>query len=348
MSTATAVGQPSIALATCATALPQPNCNHGDHHAQTTASRNHVRNVRNRARRRQYRHLVHPGGTGMGCEPGAKRQLHLRDLFHLRPERQPDLVHRGSSHGMAPAYTGGLFATTGTWFATPWQTGNLSVVQAGTASFEPSSLGAHRGTLAYTVNGVATVTKSIERQTLTAIVLGGSYTGGQVGNLFRLHQSRRQSRVHGPLRPRGDSPRKRQRDVPVHVLGEPHLHAVGHARAAWTAIRNSERDLPVLGRSQYIRDAVRDQGDRTGNRGPHECRFGRRRLSGGRGVLRGAAVTRPVARSECWGQHPTRGHGRGKAPGAPTRASECGSNYRNESMPCAGISTRGDAWHGWC
>ncbi len=78
-------------------------------------------------------------------------------------------------------YTGGLFATTGTGFATPWQTGNLSVVQAGTASFEPSSLGAHRGTLAYTVNGVATVTKSIERQTLTAIVLGGSYTGGQAG-----------------------------------------------------------------------------------------------------------------------------------------------------------------------
>ena len=78
-------------------------------------------------------------------------------------------------------YTGALYATTGTWFATPWQTGNLSVAQAGTASFEPSSLGAHRGTLAYTVNGVATVTKSIERQTLTAIVLGGSYTGGQSG-----------------------------------------------------------------------------------------------------------------------------------------------------------------------
>jgi hypothetical protein len=78
-------------------------------------------------------------------------------------------------------YTGSLFATTGTWFATPWQSGNLSVVQAGTASFEPSSLGAHLGTLVYTVNGVATVTKSIERQTLTTIVLGGSYTGGQSG-----------------------------------------------------------------------------------------------------------------------------------------------------------------------
>jgi len=78
-------------------------------------------------------------------------------------------------------YTGGLFATTGTWFANPWQSGNLSMVQAGTASFEPSSLDAYRGTLAYTVNGFPKVTKSIERQTLTTIVLGGSYTGGQAG-----------------------------------------------------------------------------------------------------------------------------------------------------------------------
>ena len=78
-------------------------------------------------------------------------------------------------------YTGGLYAVTGTWFAVPWQTGNLSVAQAGTASFEPSPLGAHRGTLSYTVNGVATVTKSVERQTLTTIALGGSYTGGQSG-----------------------------------------------------------------------------------------------------------------------------------------------------------------------
>ena len=78
-------------------------------------------------------------------------------------------------------YTGGLYAVTGTWFAVPWQTGNLSVAQAGTASFEPSALGAHRGTLSYTVNGVATVTKSVERQTLTTIALGGSYTGGQSG-----------------------------------------------------------------------------------------------------------------------------------------------------------------------
>ena len=255
----------------------------------------------------------------MGRQPGAKRQLHLRVLFRLRPEWQPDLVQR-AAHMDGARYAGGLYATTGTWFAVPWQTGNLSVAQAGTASFEPSPLGAHRGTLSYTVNGVATVTKNVERQTLTTIALGGSYTGGQSGTYSGVHQCRQQSGVHGPLRPRGDSPRERQRDVPVHVLGKPYLHAVGHARAARTAISNPERDLPVLGRGQYIGDHVRDQGDRTGNRGSHERRFGRRRLSRGRGVLRGAAVTRPVARSEAWGQYPTRGSRPGEDPPAsPTQ-----------------------------
>jgi hypothetical protein len=78
-------------------------------------------------------------------------------------------------------FSGGLYATTGTWFAAPWQNGTGPVVQAGTASFEPSSLNAYRGTLTYTVSGVGTVTKTIERFTLTPIVLGGTYTGGQSG-----------------------------------------------------------------------------------------------------------------------------------------------------------------------
>jgi len=78
-------------------------------------------------------------------------------------------------------FTGGLYATGGTWFAAPWQPGNWSVAQAGTASFQPSSVNAYQGTLIYTVNGLGTVSKAIERQTLTTIGLGGSYTGGQSG-----------------------------------------------------------------------------------------------------------------------------------------------------------------------
>lgn len=77
-------------------------------------------------------------------------------------------------------FSGGLYASTGTWFATvPWVAGNTSA--AGTVSFEPAASAAHQGTLVYTVNGAGTVTKAIQRQTLTSIPLGGIYAGGQSG-----------------------------------------------------------------------------------------------------------------------------------------------------------------------
>jgi hypothetical protein len=71
-------------------------------------------------------------------------------------------------------WTGPVYLTTGTYFGSPWNTGNNSVTQVGTATFTPTS--AITGTLAYNVNSVS-VTKSIQRQTLTTIPLGGSYRG---------------------------------------------------------------------------------------------------------------------------------------------------------------------------
>src|SRR5215831_5943651 len=61
-------------------------------------------------------------------------------------------------------FTGSLFATTGTYFLNPWQ--GKTTVAAGTVSFTPSS--PYQATLSYTVNGVGTVTKAVQRQTLTA------------------------------------------------------------------------------------------------------------------------------------------------------------------------------------
>lgn len=80
----------------------------------------------------------------------------------------------------ASQYTGGLYATTGTWFASTWVPGNVTTQQVGTASFSPSTADAFEATLSYTV-GQASVTKAIQRQTLTSIRLGGEYTGGQTG-----------------------------------------------------------------------------------------------------------------------------------------------------------------------
>lgn len=76
-------------------------------------------------------------------------------------------------------FTGTLYATTGTYFPNPWQ--GKTTVQAGTASFTPSD--AYHATLSYTVNGVGTVTKAVQRQTLTAYVLSGNYSGSGSGGI---------------------------------------------------------------------------------------------------------------------------------------------------------------------
>jgi len=74
-------------------------------------------------------------------------------------------------------YTGSLYATTGTYFAAPWQGDVVSTV--GTASFTP--IDSYHATLTYTVNGVGTVTKTVQRQTLTPYVLAGNYSGSMAG-----------------------------------------------------------------------------------------------------------------------------------------------------------------------
>jgi hypothetical protein len=76
-------------------------------------------------------------------------------------------------------YVGALYGITGTYFANPWQGYNISA--AGTASFRPSDR--YHATLTYTVNGVGTVTKSIQRQTLAPYVLSGNYSGSMSGSI---------------------------------------------------------------------------------------------------------------------------------------------------------------------
>jgi hypothetical protein len=76
-------------------------------------------------------------------------------------------------------YNGTLYATTGTYFISPWIGGNLTVTSAGTVSFQPT--GPSTANLVYSVNNVGTVTKAIQRQTLTTITVGGEYSGAQTG-----------------------------------------------------------------------------------------------------------------------------------------------------------------------
>jgi len=79
-------------------------------------------------------------------------------------------------------YSGGLYLTQGTYWAMPWNPADHpAALQVGTVSFTPNSLNAYQATLVYSVTGIGSVTKPIERQTLTSIALGGTYTGGQAG-----------------------------------------------------------------------------------------------------------------------------------------------------------------------
>lgn len=74
-------------------------------------------------------------------------------------------------------FNGTLYATTGTYYISPWV--GVTATPAGTVSFQPT--GPSTAKLVYTVNGVGTVTKLIQRQNLTAITVGGAYSGAQSG-----------------------------------------------------------------------------------------------------------------------------------------------------------------------
>jgi hypothetical protein len=76
-------------------------------------------------------------------------------------------------------YTGTLYAITGTYFANPWA--GYTINPAGTAAFTPSDI--YHATLTYTVTGLATVTKAIQRQTLSPYQMAGNYSGSMAGSI---------------------------------------------------------------------------------------------------------------------------------------------------------------------
>ncbi len=75
------------------------------------------------------------------------------------------------------SFTGDLYQTTGTGIGAPWNPAQKTATKVGTLTFTPTS--STTGTLNYNV-GAVPVSKSIVRQTLTAIALGGSYFGSAV------------------------------------------------------------------------------------------------------------------------------------------------------------------------
>lgn len=79
--------------------------------------------------------------------------------------------------GTGERFTGQLNRTTGTFYGAPAWSG-YTVSGVGTATFTATS--STTGTLSYTVDG-ATIAKSIERITLEAVSVAGTYIGGVSG-----------------------------------------------------------------------------------------------------------------------------------------------------------------------
>jgi len=121
-----------------------------------------------------------PTESGWGANVVQSDLFMFVTFFIYGPDGKPtwytaDLTFDGSS------YTGNLYATQGTYWALPWNGASVTTTPVGTARFTPNALNVYQATLTWTVTGTGSVTKAIERQTLTTIPLGGDYVGGQTG-----------------------------------------------------------------------------------------------------------------------------------------------------------------------
>jgi hypothetical protein len=120
-----------------------------------------------------------PNESGWGVNFIQSNQFIFATFFIYGPGNQPFWYTAQLTEQSNGTWTGPVYQTTGTYFANLWNPAQSTVTQVGTASFAPNS--AITGTLAYNVNAVS-VTKSIQRQTLTAIPLGGNYQGTYESN----------------------------------------------------------------------------------------------------------------------------------------------------------------------
>ena len=139
-------------------------------------------------------------------------------------------------------FSGNLYSTVGTYLGTPWDPTKYLPTAAGTASFVATS--PYTGTLTYSLTGGPTVVKSIQRQTLTTIALGGNYSGTQAGqysgNNCSLTGGYTDNFTLTVTQP-GDG----TASFAFTYASRLQLHAVGHAGAARTALPDTQRQLPV-------------------------------------------------------------------------------------------------------
>jgi len=102
-------------------------------------------------------------------------------LFIYGTDNKPTWYTATLKQDVAGTYNGALIATTGTYFGLPWNSTQLTVASVGTVSFAPNDI--YSAKVTYAITGGPAVTKTVQRQTLTAYQLAGNYSGSISGTV---------------------------------------------------------------------------------------------------------------------------------------------------------------------
>src|SRR2546430_2792124 len=121
-----------------------------------------------------------PAESGWGVSFTQNEGVIFMTFFIYGPDNKPTWYVAVAYRDANGNFAGNLYSTVGSYFGAPWNPAeHPTATLAGNASFVPSS--PYQGTPTYSLIGGPTVTKSIQRPTLTAIALHGDYHGRPAG-----------------------------------------------------------------------------------------------------------------------------------------------------------------------
>jgi len=124
-----------------------------------------------------------PTEAGWGVNFTQTDNFIFATLFIYGPGGQPTWYTAQMTWDGQSKFTGGLYATTGTYYANSWNANNSSNTAVGTASFTPSTQNNYQGTFSYTANVAADGSvKSVEGK-------GPGLSDAVIANMKRILQN---------------------------------------------------------------------------------------------------------------------------------------------------------------
>jgi len=122
-----------------------------------------------------------PAESGWGIFLVQSDTTQFLAFFVYDTDKKPTWYTAQLAQDVAGSYNGPLYATTGSYFGMQWNPAQLTVATVGTVSFVPIDI--YSANVTYTITGVPTVTKTVQRQTLASYRLAGNYSGSMSGTV---------------------------------------------------------------------------------------------------------------------------------------------------------------------